>query len=287
MAGGLVRGAFLLAVALAAGACSSAGVSDRTVSAEPAPAGDAGLAPAVAAAATTVPATTVPATAAPATAAPTTAAPATAATTAAPATTTTKATTTTTTEAPRPGPRIVSETGWSPFATVGPVTLVHPANRVERIGFHESNHDGAQQLDPVATAVAPVTLESRERGTAPRGSADIVADPDGEIRAPVTGTVKRGGTYTLYCHHRDDFVVIAPDANPAWEVKLLHISGLAVRKGERVTAGETVLAARPTQLPFESQVDELRTADPAWPHVHLEVVDPSVPDRPNKGSGGC
>ncbi|MGH9152059.1 MAG: hypothetical protein ACRD03_06620, partial [Acidimicrobiales bacterium] len=187
---------------------------------------------------------------------------------------------------PRPGPRIVTETGWSPFATVGPVTLVHPANRVERVGFHESNHDGARPLDPLPTAVAPVTMETRDRDTAPRGAADVVVDPAGEIRAPVTGTVKRGGTYVLYCHHRDDFVVIAPDAHPAWEVKVLHIDGLAVRRGQRVVAGETVIAARPTPLPFESQVDEHRGADPAWPHVHLEVVDPSIPDRPSKG-GGC
>jgi hypothetical protein len=53
-----------------------------------------------------------------------------------------------------------------------------------------------------------------------------------------------------------------------------------------VTAGETLLAPRPTQLPFESQVDEFRTAEPAWPHVHMEVVDPTIPDRPNPG-GGC
>ncbi len=56
--------------------------------------------------------------------------------------------------------------------------------------------------------------------------------------------------------------------------------------GQRVTAGQTPIAAGPTQLPFVSQVDELRTADPAWPHVHVEVVDPSIPDRPSPG-GGC
>jgi hypothetical protein len=46
-----------------------------------------------------------------------------------------------------------------------------------------------------------------------------------------------------------------------------------------------VLAPRATQLPFESQVDEVRTAEPAWPHVHIEVVDPTVPDRPT--GPGC
>jgi hypothetical protein len=59
-----------------------------------------------------------------------------------------------------------------------------------------------------------------------------------------------------------------------------------VGRGDRVVAAETVLAPRPRQLPFESQVDELRTVDPAWPHVHIEVVDPSIPDIPSPG-GGC
>ena len=102
----------------------------------------------------------------------------------------------------------------------------------------------------------------------------------------MTGTVKRAGTYVLYCRHSDDYVVIAPDANPAWEVKILHVDGEQVSPGQRVEAGVTVLAPRATQLPFDSQVDELRTADPAWPHVHIEVVDPSIPNVPSPG-GGC
>jgi hypothetical protein len=96
----------------------------------------------------------------------------------------------------------------------------------------------------------------------------------------------RAGGYTLYCDWSDEYVVIAPDGQPTWELKLLHIVGVQVRKGQRVTAGETVVARHARQLAFESQVDELRTTDPAWPHVHVELVDPSVPDRPSPG-GGC
>jgi hypothetical protein len=33
-------------------------------------------------------------------------------------------------------------------------------------------------------------------------------------------------------------------------------------------------------------VDDLATVAPAWPHVHVEVVDPSIKDRPTPG-GGC
>jgi hypothetical protein len=182
--------------------------------------------------------------------------------------------------------RTVTDQAWTPFATVGAVDLLHPSSRVERVAFHEANHDGARQLEVLATAVTPVTLESRERGTGSRTAADIVADPGVEVRAPVTGRVRRAGTYVLYCDHRDDYVVIEPDRHRGWEVKVLHIDGLRVRAGDRVVAGRTVIALRPTQLPFESQVDEASPVRPAWPHVHVEVVDPAIPDRPSAG-GGC
>lgn len=193
-----------------------------------------------------------------------------------------------TTPPPRPAPlrtRTVYEQPWLPYATAGDVVLHHPSAQVEKIGFHESNHDGAREQFPLSTAVDPVLLESRNRGTPATTAADIVAHPEIEVRSPVTGTVKRGGSYVLYCDNRDHYVVIEPDARPGWEVKVLHIAGLYVSKGDRVVAGETVIAPFPTQLPFESQVDEV-TGQPAWPHVHIEVVDPAIPDRPNPGGGG-
>jgi biotin carboxyl carrier protein len=191
--------------------------------------------------------------------------------------------TATTTTAP-PAPRKVHEQRWTPFATAGGVVLRHPSSRVELIGFHESNLDGARQLEPLATAAPTVTLEARSRDTAPRGAADVVVDPETEIRAPVTGTVRYAGSYILYCRHTDNFLIIEPDDHPGWEVKLLHFEGLKVGVGARVTAGETVVGARARQLPFRSQVDKV-TASPAWPHVHVEIDDPTIPDRPT--GGGC
>ena len=177
------------------------------------------------------------------------------------------------------------ETPWAPFATVGGVVLQHPSSRVERVGFHESNHDGARDLVILPSAVNPIVLDTRERGTGRQSAADVVTDPRAEIRSPVTGTVRRSGTYVLYCRYSDDYAVIEPDARPGWEVKVLHINGVRVQPGERVEAGVTVLAAGPTPLPFDSQVDD-HTGEPSWPHVHIEVVDPSIPDRPTPG-GGC
>lgn len=187
-------------------------------------------------------------------------------------------------EDPPAAARAVVDNDFTPFAAVAGVTLHHPAARVERVGFHQANHDGARQLEILGGAIAPMTLEDRDRATGSRSAADVVVDPDGEIRAPVTGTVLRAGTYVLYCDYSDDYVVIEPDARPGWEVKLLHIDGVQVAEDQRVEAGRTLLAPRPTPLPFESQVDE-HTAEPSWPHVHLEVVDPSIPNE--SSGGGC
>jgi murein DD-endopeptidase MepM/ murein hydrolase activator NlpD len=187
------------------------------------------------------------------------------------------------TPTPTARPRTVVEQAFVPFAEVGGVTLHHPAKRVERVGFHQSNHEGARELEVRGSAVRAHLLKSRERLTSSRTAADIVVDPDAEIRAPVTGMVKRAGGYVLYCRYNDDYAVIEPDGHPGWEVKLLHIDGVQVRPGQRVTAGETVMAPRATKLPFKSQVDKI-TAKPAWPHVHVEVVDPTIPNVVSPGS---
>ena len=179
-------------------------------------------------------------------------------------------------------PRVIGRQGWIPFAQIGDVVLHHPSNAVEAIGFHESSHDGAQQMTLLDSAIAPFTMSSRERGNGARTAADIAIDPDEPVRSPVTGTVLRAGSYTLYCQYSDDFAVIEPDARPGWEVKVLHINNVSVRRGDRVQAGVSVIADGPTKLPFRSQVDDA-TSGPSWPHTHIEVVDPSIPDRPGSG----
>lgn len=168
------------------------------------------------------------------------------------------------------------------FATAGPVSLHLPARDVELIGFHEATHAGARQQQPLDTATPKSTLASRHRGNGSRTAADVVAAPDGEVLAPVTGRVVRAGSYVLYCDYRDEYVVIAPDSRPEWEVKVLHFHGLRVGVGDRVTAGETVVGDGPRLLPFRSQVDA-HSQPRNWPHLHVEVVDPSIPTQPGPG----
>jgi len=189
------------------------------------------------------------------------------------------------TASPPAADRVVVEQAYIPFGVAVDVTMHYPSSRVERIGFHQSNNEGARPFEPFETGIPYATMESRERLSDPRSSADVVVDPDSEIRAPVSGVVVSSGSYDLYCGLYDYFINIEPDQHPGWLVKVLHISDLYVGNGDRVVQGETVLAPTARQLPFESQVDKLRTVDPAWPHVHMEVVDPSIPNVANPGSG--
>ena len=182
------------------------------------------------------------------------------------------------------GPRTLTTTGYRPYASVGSLVLHAPGDVVEIIGYHEAGHDGAQAQTAAPGAPRSLVLPSRNRGTDPRSAADIVVDPSQEVRSPVTGTVARAGSYVLYCKHTDDYLVVRPDARPDLEVKLLHFEGLSVAAGDRVQAGVTVVGRYGRVLPFRSQVDD-HTGAPHWPHVHVEVVDPSIPDRPS--GPGC
>jgi hypothetical protein len=81
-------------------------------------------------------------------------------------------------------------------------------------------------------------------------------------------------------------VYIEPDGLPGWQVRLFHVLGETPAVGTRVIGGETIVATGgANSLPFESQIDKF-TAEPSWPHAHLEVVNTNIPDTRPPG-GGC
>ncbi len=162
------------------------------------------------------------------------------------------------------------------------ITVSAPASIIERAGFHQSTHPGAQAMDPLPGDVPLTTMAGRNRGTHARSAIDVAVHPLVPIVSPVDGRVIRAGNYVLYCRYRDGYVVIAPDSRLDLEVKILHMQDVSVRPGDRVAAGDQI-AARATPFPFTSQIDRL-TAEPSWPHVHIETVDPTIPRRPSSGS---
>jgi murein DD-endopeptidase MepM/ murein hydrolase activator NlpD len=193
---------------------------------------------------------------------------------------------------PKPKPAVAiaaSDPRDVPFARVSGVALVHPSEEVVRVGFHQSSDLANRNMTPARTAARGVTLPSRGRATSRHTAADIAVQPRADIYAPVTGVVKRAGDYRLYCKYQDAFVIISPDGHPELEVKILHISGRRVRAGDRVVAGETRIASRPTKFPFSSQIDAFTSVP--FPHVHIEVTKLAVPSavpQPNAGlKFGC
>lgn len=173
------------------------------------------------------------------------------------------------------GNRTMTINVFLPVGSAEGVTLLHPVGIVERVGWHQA-YAGNQpsQITPAPTAINPLVLPSRGRGTGRQTAADIPVDPHTRVWASETGTVARAGTYNLRETngrlHPDIFVVIRPDSNPAKEVTMLHMVGLRVQPGDRVEAGVTTVADHSRTFPFVSQVDDY-TASPSWPHIHLEI----------------
>ena len=163
-----------------------------------------------------------------------------------------------------------------PFARAGGVALVPPATEIELIGFHQASDVENVDMAPIGSAIRQKLLPSRSRPTGRHTAADIVVDPSAKIWAPVSGVVTRAGPYKLYCRYPDGFVVISPDGHPELEVKMLHVTGVRVRPGDRVVAGKTPVARHATRFPFGSQVDAY-TDGRAQPHVHMEVTKLAEP----------
>lgn len=184
---------------------------------------------------------------------------------------------TTTTAAPQP----------VTFARVGAVELLLPAEQVLLVGFHEAALPAALELRPQGTLLSNenptkftppadgpgpgyIVLSSRGRRHPATSAADLVLRDGTPVRSPVSGTVTDVRPYLLYGRYDDVRIEIAPDAAPELRVVLIHLDGPAVRAGDRVEAGRTVLAEGPNRFPFASHIDRYFPVE-RWPHVHIEV----------------
>ncbi len=154
-----------------------------------------------------------------------------------------------------------------PYGRVGDVTLHLPSQHVARAGWHQSFDAGAIEPEDLGAERA-VVLPSRGRGTGARSAMDVAVQPGTPVLAPVTGTVVEVTDYALYGKHPDVRIRIRPDANPALDVVVLHVTGPHVAVGDHVEVGDP-LTAHATKFPFRSQIDDL--VGPL-PHVHLQVT---------------
>jgi murein DD-endopeptidase MepM/ murein hydrolase activator NlpD len=173
------------------------------------------------------------------------------------------------------------------FATFGPMELHLPALDPVVVGFHEASSDEALALAPVGEVesndnttkfeppeevegVGYRVLSSRGRVHSATSAVDVVMREDEPVLAPVSGTVTQVEEYVLYGNHRDVRIELAPADAPDLRIVLIHVDEVEVEEGDRVEAGDTVLAGTARPFPFGSQIDRFTEPD-RWPHVHLEV----------------
>jgi murein DD-endopeptidase MepM/ murein hydrolase activator NlpD len=180
----------------------------------------------------------------------------------------------------------------APLATVDGIPLVVPAaaEHVALVGFHEANGHRTESLVPTTPLVQDLNpgvaaepgeghpeqpdamvLPSRARGSAPASAVDVALPEGVAVEAPVTGEVVAVDHYSLYGRYADTRIEIAPAARPDLRVVVLHVSDPQVGVGDKVTGGETTLAASATGFPFSSQIDRFVPGG-ATPHVHIEVL---------------
>jgi hypothetical protein len=152
------------------------------------------------------------------------------------------------------------------LAMASSLPLYRLAARTVGSGYHQSLFRTAIALTPLK---AHHVMSSRGRGTGAATAVDVVVPSRSRIRSPVTGTVTAVTRYLLYCRTRDWKVVLAPRSHPRLRVLVLHMARPAVRDGDEVLAGTTLVGRAATNDQPSAQAN--RYFPDRYPHVHVEV----------------
>jgi hypothetical protein len=181
-----------------------------------------------------------------------------------------------------------------PFARARGVALDVPVPDPVAIAYHEASFHDALPLHPLGHVIRDanrwkfrppartpgpgyIVMSSRGRPTPATSAADVVVRPYTPIRSPVNGVIVAVKRYRLYCRYADDEVAIRPDGRPRLRVTIIHLRGLRVHPGARVSATLSVIGFARI-FPFRSQVDDyVRGGNP---HVHIEITKPHPARRP-------
>jgi murein DD-endopeptidase MepM/ murein hydrolase activator NlpD len=188
----------------------------------------------------------------------------------------------------RDGPRPETKTprgATQPFATVDGLTLRLPAQGPTTVAYHEAAKPEALPMKPLGrcarnvnrykfdcprTTSGPryVVMSSRGRVHPATSAVDVAMSKRTPVVSPVSGRVFKIRPYWLYGKYRDYRISLIPQGRPDLAVVIIHLRRIAVRAGERVAGGTSVIGL-PRHLSFHSQVNSYV----GWgvSHIHLEV----------------
>jgi murein DD-endopeptidase MepM/ murein hydrolase activator NlpD len=156
------------------------------------------------------------------------------------------------------------------FARWHGIELLLPTSRVLCICFHQASFRDTMPLEPLV-GQRYVIMRSRGRPTALTSAVDIVTPRGTALTSPLDGKVTKVKPYRLYGRYRDMRLSIRPDADPDRRLVMIHVARIRVDRGDRVTAGETIIGVS-RSFPFRSQTADYVPGHK--PHVHMSIVDP-------------
>jgi hypothetical protein len=185
----------------------------------------------------------------------------------------------------------VAPTPTATFARIaGSKLRIHfpaPAGKLVAVGFHQASNTKAARFIPGMTchkidkaSRTRALLKSnkklklfqqplRGRGDSNFTAADCAVPRKTVVLAPVDGVVTNVRHYKLYGYIDDLRLEIKPDGAPRLRVVMIHITGVKVKKGQRVVGGVTPVAVV-RRLPFVSTINRfvpVKNVD----HVHIQV----------------
>jgi biotin carboxyl carrier protein len=189
-------------------------------------------------------------------------------------------------------------------ATYGDLKIHTPisANHITEIEFHQASYDTALRLTPLVSIVDAQEVAQRH-GTnrpppdeQPTGEQALVAeavstwrlDSSGDemtavdvgaatgtdVYAPISGTVVKIKSYSLFGQIDDYEIHIQSPDHPELDIVMLHIDDLAVRVGDTVKGGCTRMAKiRDIAVAIDNNLANFTAPDEPGNHCHVQVND--------------
>jgi biotin carboxyl carrier protein len=195
------------------------------------------------------------------------------------------------------------------IAEYGALKLHAPvsANHITEIEFHQASYSTALQLTSLVTIVDAqevadrhgtnhIPADEQSLGDAAyigeavstwrldsvgpeMSSVDVGASAGTDVYAPVSGTVVKIKTYSLYGILEDYEVHIQVPDHPEWDIVLLHIDNLSIEVGDKVRAGSTRIARiRDIGWAIDNNLSNFTAPGDTGNHCHMQVNDATRED---------
>jgi murein DD-endopeptidase MepM/ murein hydrolase activator NlpD len=181
------------------------------------------------------------------------------------------------------------------------------ANHITEIEFHQASYDTALRLTPLVTIVDAeevaekhgtkhVPIDQQPTGDNPliaeavstwrldsvgdeMTSVDVGALAGTDVYAPVTGTVVKIRTYSLFGVIDDFEVHIQAPGHPELDIVLLHVENLSIKVGDKVQGGCTPIAkVRNIGDVIDNNLSNFTAPGDPGNHCHVQINDAARED---------